>query len=57
MLGAFVFFAVPDFQRLAWSDEASYVLGIIAVVLVGSCASVVSFFLPALLLFTGRNAL
>lgn len=47
VLGAFVFLAVPDFQRLAWSNEASYVLGIIAVVSVRLCASVVSSFWPA----------
>ena len=47
VLGAFVFLAVPDFQRLAWSDDASYVLGIVAVVLVGTCASVVRSFLLA----------
>lgn len=38
---ALLFLALPDVQRLASSENASYVLGVITVVLVGSCTSVV----------------
>lgn len=42
VLGTFFFLAVPDLQRLTTgSNNASFVLGVVAVVLVGSCNSVV----------------
>ena len=41
VLGAFLFLVLPDFQRLASSETASYVLGVVAIVFVGSCTSVV----------------
>lgn len=49
VLGAFLFLAVPDVQRLTSSRTASYVLGVAAVVLVGSCNSVVRSFLLAMM--------
>lgn len=49
MFCALLFLALPDVQRLASSENASYVLGVAAVVLVGSCTSVVRSLFPAML--------
>jgi len=47
VLGAFLFLVISDVQRLDWSENASVVLGVAAVILVGSCTSVVRSFLLA----------
>lgn len=46
---ALLFLALADAQRLASSETVSYVLGIVVVVLVGSCTSVVRIFFPVTL--------
>eukprot|EP00752_Nemacystus_decipiens_P005351 g4852.t1 len=40
VFGALLFLALPDVQRQALSENASYVLGVVFVVLVGCCMSV-----------------
>lgn len=42
---AMLFLALPDAQRLNWSEKSSYVVGVVIVVLVLSCISVVRAFL------------
>ncbi|CAN0449076.1 unnamed protein product [Pylaiella littoralis] len=37
---AVLFLFIPDVQRLKWSEQASYVVGVLTIVLVLSCASV-----------------
>ena len=44
---AFLFLTLADVQRLALSENASYVLGVVVVVLVRSCMSVVRPFFSA----------